>query len=390
MASAIITGLHGAHTEAVGRSCPKACGLSEARESSIISLAAALPIDSKPPLTRDLASYCGASDGSPSVRAGISGANDPSFLWEGLTCPRPLLPPGLAPLERKPSLAYSAASTQDRSDCSSPERSSESSDAHEAMENETVILTSFPDVHTEVVERRCLKACSPSEAPERCTVPVPPGLTMTVGLAPITTPITIPITNKPLQYACSRSPPSTYCSSDGPSPMRSGSSDANEARFEAEASMCPMSIPLPPGLSLPDTSPTCSLTSTLLRSDSASTEERSESSDAREDSEPEALSPAYQIAELVLRECAFIRTTGYRVRSEHRPDQLKNGVTECIVLCVNGLPQSKRTKWMVPLFTGIAGVLQRAGCKAKVLHGLLLVALNEEDPMVRLDMVSAF
>jgi hypothetical protein len=45
---------------------------------------------------------------------------------------------------------------------------------------------------------------------------------------------------------------------------------------------------------------------------------------------------------------------------------------------------------MVPLFNGVAAVLNKVGCRAKVLHGVLLVALDEEDAMVRLDMVATF
>jgi hypothetical protein len=140
----------------------------------------------------------------------------------------------------------------------------------------------------------------------------------------------------------------------------------------------------PVKITLPATS---SLTSTQFRSD-CSSPEASQISDAHEESSSEADAPAFQIAELVLRECAFLRLQGYHMCAEGHPVMRKQGVTECVVFHVNGLPMSKRTKWTVPLCTTIAAVLQRVGCKAKVLHGMLIVALNEGDVAVRIDMVS--
>jgi hypothetical protein len=345
-----------AHTEGVERSCPEAYSTSEVRERSIISLSAALaPIDNKPV---------------------SSGADEqPRFLWETLECPITSLPPGLTTLDRK---VTPTSTTYDLSNVSSPERSDPPAAAESGFSGGRG-TGAVP--HAEGVDWR---SSDPAEVREYYpTIAYPPP-----GLGP-------PLASKP-SLTCS--PARTCCSSQGLSPDSSESSDANEASFTSEAEMCPI-ISLPPGLTKIDTLPnplfraisqTSSVTSTYIRSDCSSPETRSETSEAREDSGSDAVAPAFQIAELVLRECAFLRTRGYQVRPENRPTLRNQGVTDCIVVYVVGLPASKRTKWMVPLFNGVAAVLNKVGCRAKVLHGVLLVALDEEDAMVRLDMVATF
>jgi len=123
----------------------------------------------------------------------------------------------------------------------------------------------------------------------------------------------------------------------------------------------------------------------LLRFASESSD-LTESCSVCEDEEP-------RLASLIKHECAFLKITGWAL-SASTPHSSKKpslaGVTQCLRMCVSGLPSQKRHKWQTPLAWSVACVLQRAGCPAIVKRGELFAPLGADDggELVRVDLCS--
>lgn len=97
---------------------------------------------------------------------------------------------------------------------------------------------------------------------------------------------------------------------------------------------------------------------------------------------------ARQILELVQHECAFLRIRGHGLRIEkHR----QRSVAATLCIFVQGLPWSKRAKWLLPLLWSVSAVLQRCGCAARVRGGVLRAPLDDVDggETLRIDFAAA-
>jgi len=98
--------------------------------------------------------------------------------------------------------------------------------------------------------------------------------------------------------------------------------------------------------------------------------------------------PVESLAELVHRECGFLRIRGHGLRAETSTKAKKRGIAATICFYVRGLPWVKRTKWLMPLFWSVAPVLQRCGCTTMVQGGELYVSPGS-GAMVRIDFAAA-
>jgi len=99
------------------------------------------------------------------------------------------------------------------------------------------------------------------------------------------------------------------------------------------------------------------------------------------------------LALLLRRECAFLKITGSSLmplapRSSGTKRVPLRSVSQCLRICIIGLPGLKRHKWQQPLAWAVAGVLERAGCPAFVRRGELFASLDthEGGELVRVDL----
>jgi len=89
-----------------------------------------------------------------------------------------------------------------------------------------------------------------------------------------------------------------------------------------------------------------------------------------------------RLAELVERECAFLRIRGHTLQPLGR-GQMKHGATLCLRFFVHGLPFTRRSRWQQPLTYSMLAVLKRCGCEAFVRGGELYA--SEDKVVVRVD-----
>jgi len=104
------------------------------------------------------------------------------------------------------------------------------------------------------------------------------------------------------------------------------------------------------------------------------------------ESELDGVVAAEALAQLVERECAFMRISGHSV-------QTANTARKCAAACtlrffVHGLPWAKRAKWLQPLLWSVSAVLARHGVEAGMKGGEL-VATTDSGAAVRIDFVAA-
>jgi len=99
------------------------------------------------------------------------------------------------------------------------------------------------------------------------------------------------------------------------------------------------------------------------------------------------------LALMLRRECAFLKITGSSLmplapRSSNTKRVPLRSVSQCLRICIIGLPGLKRHKWQHPLACAVAGVLERAGCPAFVRRGELFASLDtrEGGELVRVDL----
>lgn len=102
-----------------------------------------------------------------------------------------------------------------------------------------------------------------------------------------------------------------------------------------------------------------------------------------EDSESEAASGELEdelsLAEVMRRECAFLRIVSVSMVLLDASQSAKHAVKEvkqCLRVCVQGLPAQKRMKWQNPLAWSVALALQRAGRQAFVKRSRLYVLVG--------------
>jgi len=108
--------------------------------------------------------------------------------------------------------------------------------------------------------------------------------------------------------------------------------------------------------------------------------------DLEAEPEPDAGVAAEELAQLVERECAFMRISGHSV-------QTSSTARKCAAACtlrffVHGLPWAKRAKWLQPLLWSVSAVLARHGVEAGMKGGEL-VAITDSGAAVRIDFVAA-
>lgn len=102
---------------------------------------------------------------------------------------------------------------------------------------------------------------------------------------------------------------------------------------------------------------------------------------------------ARELADVVARDCAFLRLTDQVIYDETSHVRRRRGVTKCVLFHCRGLPWAKRAKWLLPLLWSVAAVLRRKGCTTKVqageLYAQLPSACSESPQLVRLDFGAA-
>jgi hypothetical protein len=97
-----------------------------------------------------------------------------------------------------------------------------------------------------------------------------------------------------------------------------------------------------------------------------------------------------QLADMVARECAFLKINDWSCYTEKRPNAQKDGVRDCLMFYVHGLPKRKRVKWSTPLFFAVKAILERhCHVEATISKSTLFVRPNACHPFVRLDFASA-
>merc|ERR1711997_199529 len=72
---------------------------------------------------------------------------------------------------------------------------------------------------------------------------------------------------------------------------------------------------------------------------------------------------------LIKRECPFLRIVAVSLTPLDTMQRAKHpvtGVTQCLRVCIQGLPLQKRVKWQNPLAWCVAHSLRRAGLAASV------------------------
>merc|ERR1712038_1555551 len=99
------------------------------------------------------------------------------------------------------------------------------------------------------------------------------------------------------------------------------------------------------------------------------------------------------LALLLRRDCAFLKITSSSLmplapRTSSTKRVPLRSVSQCLRICVVGLPGLKRHKWQQPLAWAVAGVLERAGCPAFVRRGELFASLDTQEggELVRVDL----
>lgn len=92
-------------------------------------------------------------------------------------------------------------------------------------------------------------------------------------------------------------------------------------------------------------------------------------------------------------ECTFLRIASMALLHQDESQGVKlpvKGVTQCLRVCVHGLPSKKRNKWQNPLAWCVAVALQRAGCPAVVKRSQLFAPLDgcstSQSELVRVDL----
>jgi hypothetical protein len=124
---------------------------------------------------------------------------------------------------------------------------------------------------------------------------------------------------------------------------------------------------------------------------SSSPSETEESETSRESSfcdEEEQLA-AEELGSLVVRECSFLRVTGFGLHEESNRIRRQRGAAKCVMLYVKSLPWAKRAKWLHPLLRSVAALLQAKGCATKMQGGELYAKLESSRNLARLDFAAA-
>jgi hypothetical protein len=132
-------------------------------------------------------------------------------------------------------------------------------------------------------------------------------------------------------------------------------------------------------------------TSLLDGSDETSPSEADGSETSRESSfcdEEEHLA-AEELGTLVVRECSFLRVTGFGLHEESNRVRRQRGAAKCVMLYVKSLPWAKRAKWLHPLLRSVAALLQAKGCATKMQGGELYAKLGSSRNLARLDFAAA-
>jgi len=92
-------------------------------------------------------------------------------------------------------------------------------------------------------------------------------------------------------------------------------------------------------------------------------------------------------------ECAFLKISSLVLVPLDSAQSAKlpvREVTQCLRVCIRGLPAQKRMKWQNPLAWSVALTLQRSGCAAFVKRGQLYAPLHAssavDTELVRVDL----
>merc|ERR1719330_643966 len=99
------------------------------------------------------------------------------------------------------------------------------------------------------------------------------------------------------------------------------------------------------------------------------------------------------LSSFIARECAFLRISSSVLVPLDSTQSAKlpvRNVTQCLRICIRGLPAQKRMKWQNPLAWSVALTLQRSGCAAFVKRGQLYAPLHAsasvDTELVRVDL----
>jgi len=96
-----------------------------------------------------------------------------------------------------------------------------------------------------------------------------------------------------------------------------------------------------------------------------------------------------RLCNTVVKECSFLRISSTELRNEVSKRAKRHGSIATLRICVNGLPLTKRAKWLGPLLWSVSAILQRQGCPFKVQSNELYVPVNNGPTHVRIDLVAA-
>lgn len=90
----------------------------------------------------------------------------------------------------------------------------------------------------------------------------------------------------------------------------------------------------------------------------------------------------------IMMECGFLRISSMEIRDEASSRAKRHGSTATLRIYVNGLPLTKRAKWLAPLHWSVSAILQRRGWSSKVQSNELYVPVNDSVTYVRMDLVA--
>merc|ERR1712203_1251041 len=85
----------------------------------------------------------------------------------------------------------------------------------------------------------------------------------------------------------------------------------------------------------------------------------------------------HQIAEVVERECSFLRFRGHSIFNEATRRKPRRGVAGTVRFYVTGLPSAKRAKWTQPLCRSVMAMLQRCSCTTRMQGGELYMHITD-------------
>jgi len=94
---------------------------------------------------------------------------------------------------------------------------------------------------------------------------------------------------------------------------------------------------------------------------------------------------ASKVADLVMKECQFLRIQEYCVLPEIRRKGMRLNSNWTVRFYVHGLPVQQRAKWLQPLLATVASMLRRHCCDIQVQRCELIVSLEKDQEAICID-----